>query len=265
MQQIQVTTQGLELKLDQFSGPMDLLLHMIRENQLNIYDIPIGDITEAYLNLIRDAQRIQYEIAGEFLVMASMLLYIKSKMLLPKTSQEANPDEEEDPREALMKKLLTYEEMQRASGLLQARTLLGKHTLTREEEAVKYLKASSDEPVTILKADALDLSSTYLRLIRAFEKKILQIEEEPIDFKVFFQEIASELRIHPERVYDFSGPEWSTEKIILTILVFLELSKRGTLALIQERNFLPLCVRVLNESGMKYEAFDLEQAEQTVS
>ncbi len=255
-QSLKITTEGLELQLSQFSGPMDMLLHMIRENELNIADIPICEITEAYLDLIRKAQEIRYDIAGEYLVMAAMLLYIKSRALIPIVPSEEDGElAEEDPREDLVKKLLIYEEMQQASEILKNNVMLERDTFIRyEAETLLKQMQIQAEPQGIQKGEGFDLATVYLDLMSAFEKKMLQIEAEPINFKAFFTSFVDRLQTQTKHEYNFTDGSWSTQLIVLTVMTLLELSKRGTLNMIQDKNFMPLCVEILNQSGITLDA-----------
>ena len=128
----------IELKLEQFEGPMDLLLHLIRTNKIDIYDIPIFTLTEQYIAYLKAMESLDMEIASEFLVMASELLYIKSKMLLPKPEVE-EAEEEEDPRKELMQKLLDYQQYKELSGYLKEREPLGAYSFTKSSEKIKGL------------------------------------------------------------------------------------------------------------------------------
>ena len=106
----------INVHLEAFEGPLDLLLHLIDKNKINIYDIPISKITEQYMDYLKEMEKYNLEIASKFLVMAATLLNIKSKMLLPKTIEEG--EEEEDPREELVQKLLEYKMVKTLSGEL---------------------------------------------------------------------------------------------------------------------------------------------------
>jgi len=108
------------VKLDTFEGPLDLLLHLIRKNEVNIYDIPISLITEQYLGFIELMQELNLDVAGEFLVMAATLIHIKSKMLLPRpeTAQESLFDEA-DPRDELVRRLIEHQKFKAAAELLK--------------------------------------------------------------------------------------------------------------------------------------------------
>src|SRR5215475_1177138 len=125
------------VKLDAFEGPLDLLLFLIRKNEVNVYDIPISLITEQYLQYIGIMQELNLDLAGEFLVMASTLIHIKSKMLLPRpeTADEA-AGEEEDPREALVRRLLEHQRYRAAAELLHERELVRGAQHARPDEIV---------------------------------------------------------------------------------------------------------------------------------
>src|SRR4026209_609522 len=110
------------VKLDQFAGPLDLLLHLIKKNELNIHDIPIAIITTQYLAAIALMEEINLDVAGEYLVMAATLIHIKSKMLLPRPETAAGIEEEqEDPRDALVRRLLEHQKFKAAAELLHER------------------------------------------------------------------------------------------------------------------------------------------------
>src|SRR5438094_6349893 len=110
------------VKLDNFDGPLDLLLYLIKKNEVSIYEIPIVLVTQQYLDTIRLMQELKLDVAGEFIVMAATLIHIKSKMLLPRPETAVGaPGEEEDPRDALVRRLLEHQKYKAAAGLLHER------------------------------------------------------------------------------------------------------------------------------------------------
>lgn len=121
-------------KLDSFEGPLDLLLHLITKNKVSIYDIPIVEITAQYLEAIEGIEESQLENTSEFLVMAAQLLYIKSKMLLPKTEEE----EEEDPRDDLARRLAEYQQYKEASQELRKSEFSSRYMFFKEEEKIDF-------------------------------------------------------------------------------------------------------------------------------
>lgn len=132
-------------KLDSFEGPLDLLLHLISKNKVSIYDIPIVEITAQYLEAIRGIEDSQLENTSEFLVMAAQLLYIKSKMLLPKNEEE----EEEDPRDDLAQRLAEYQRFKEASKELRKTEFSSKYMFFKDEEAIKFPIPEYDKKHTV--------------------------------------------------------------------------------------------------------------------
>lgn len=132
-------------KLDSFEGPLDLLLHLISKNKVSIYDIPIVEITAQYLEAIRGIEDSHLENTSEFLVMAAQLLYIKSKMLLPKNEEE----EEEDPRDDLAQRLVEYQRFKEASKELRKTEFSTKYMFFKEEEAIKFPIPEYDKKHTV--------------------------------------------------------------------------------------------------------------------
>src|SRR5437773_11754524 len=105
MEDFESSPDAYKVKLDTFEGPLDLLIHLIKQNEVNVYDIPIALITEQYLSYITLMQELNLDVAGEFLVMASTLIHIKSRMLLPRPDPTQDDQPDEDPREALVRRL----------------------------------------------------------------------------------------------------------------------------------------------------------------
>lgn len=126
--------EKIQYKLESFEGPLDLLLHLINKNKVNIYDIPIVEITAQYLEAIDDFGDETLENMSEFLVLASQLLYIKSKMLLPKNEE----DDEEDPREDLARRLIEYQKYKEASQELRKKEFWSRYMIFRESEHIDF-------------------------------------------------------------------------------------------------------------------------------
>ncbi len=127
--------EEVKYKLENFEGPLDLLLTLIQKNKVNIYDIPIVEITEQYLEAIDGIEESNLENTSEFLVMAAQLLYIKSRMLLPKPEED---EEEEDPREALAQRLAEYQAFKEAAAELRKSEFSSRHMVFRDEEEIKF-------------------------------------------------------------------------------------------------------------------------------
>jgi segregation and condensation protein A len=132
--------EAYPIKLSNFEGPLDLLIHLIRKNQVNVYDIPVALITEQYLAYIEVMQELNLDVASEFLVMAATLIHIKSRLLLPRPPAEDNAaEQEEDPREALVRRLLEHERFKAAAELLHERETVRAAQWTRSDSAVAEL------------------------------------------------------------------------------------------------------------------------------
>ncbi len=145
----------MDLKLEQFEGPLDLLLHLIRANKLDIYDIPIFELTQQYIDYLKKMEELNMDIASEFIVMASELLYIKSKMLLPSEKKEDGAVEE-DPREELVRRLIEYKKYSEMTSYFKEREHIGFNSFTKPKEKIKGLikynkfNMEKDELVNVL-------------------------------------------------------------------------------------------------------------------
>lgn len=134
------------VKIEAFEGPLDLLLHLIRKNEVDIYNIPIATITRQYLDYIDLMKELNLDVAGDFLVMASTLIQIKSKMLLPVTpDEEGESDEEEDPRAELVRRLLEYQKYKEAAMTLGGRELLEREVFARKFPAPELAAVQPEE------------------------------------------------------------------------------------------------------------------------
>ena len=165
-----------QVKLDAFEGPLDLLLHLIRKNELNIYDIPIALITEQYLGYITLMQDLNLDVAGEFLVMASTLIHIKSRTLLPRpdpAQEDGTPDE--DPREALVRRLLEHQKYKAAAELLHERETLRSAQYMRPDERV--VDAAGDEYEPELEVDLFSLLSAFKGVLERASRRPVRMPE----------------------------------------------------------------------------------------
>jgi segregation and condensation protein A len=223
------------VKLAVFEGPLDLLLHLIRENKVDIYDIPISFITGQYLEYLGIMKELDLEIAGEFLVMAATLIHIKSRMLLP-VDETAEPEEFEDPRLELVQRLLEYQTYKDAALVLRdmeedAARIFGRDAAEieeREKEAELYL----------FDVNIFDLLSALKRVIDAAPPEIRTITREKLTVKDKMLMIAEMLE-HTEsvRFEELFRDNRTKEQIIVTFLALLELLRLGLSRVYQEREF----------------------------
>ena len=226
---------GIPVKLEVFEGPLDLLLHLIDKNKIDIYDIPIVEITNQYMDYIRQMQRADLNVMSEFLVMAATLLDIKCRMLLPKEVNEEG--EEEDPRQELVEQLLQYKMYKYIAFELKDRQLDADLVLFRKstipEEVREY-----EEPVDL---DALLADVTVSRLGRIF-RDVMKRQNNKIDpVRSKFGRIEKEegyAKHH--RKFSFRQlleGQKSTMHLVVTFLAILELMKTGAIRAIQENTF----------------------------
>lgn len=149
---------GIAVRLEVFEGPLDLLLHLIREDKLDIHDIPIARITEQYLAYLDAMKALNLDVAGEFLVMAATLLYIKSKSLLPRTGEELEPEEDpETMRAELSRRLIEYQKFKEAAARLAERPILGRDVFARDFPGVEI----PGEEVVITELSVADLITAF--------------------------------------------------------------------------------------------------------
>ncbi len=237
---------AIPVKLEVFEGPLDLLLHLIDKNKVDIYDIPIVEITEQYLDYIRQLQRQDMNVMSEFLVMAATLIDIKCRMLLPK---EINEDgEEEDPRAELVEKLLEHKMYKYMAQELRDRQVDAYKNLYRDKHLPKEVEAYQP-PVNY---EELLGNMTLSKLHTIFQSVMKrqadrkdpirseygQIERDEVDMDAKALYIADYAREH--RIFSFRDlleKQGSKMEIIVTFLVILEMMKTGDITISQEHLF----------------------------
>jgi segregation and condensation protein A len=174
------------VKLSNFEGPLDLLLHLIKTNEVSIHDIPIALITQQYLDAIHLMQEMNLDVAGEYLVMAATLIHIKSKMLLPRPETAAAIEgEEEDPRDALVRRLLEHQKFKAAAELLHEREQLRSAQWLRPDERVAALAGDDYEPE--LEVDLFSLLSAFQSVVERAKlrpKVLLPPEQMPVEVRI---------------------------------------------------------------------------------
>ena len=180
------SADAVSIRLTNFEGPLDLLLHLIKTNEVNIYDIPIALITDQYLQTIRLLDELDLDVAGEFLVMAATLIHIKSRMLLPRpeTSAEVAGDEE-DPRDALVRRLLEHQRFKAAAGLLHEREQVRAAQWQRPDERVAAIAGDEYEPE--LEVDLFTLMSAFRSVVERAKHRprvLMPPEQMPVEVRI---------------------------------------------------------------------------------
>lgn len=223
--------------IDNFDGPLDLLLHLIKEQDIDIYDIKIEDITKQYLDYIRHMKELNLEIASEYLVMASELIEMKSKMLLPKKREKEDDDYEEDPRELLIERLLAYKKYKEVTSEFKDLELTRKMVFTREPDNLNRYVKEDENSEELGVADLIDAFNNLLKrkeldrpIATKITKKELSVTEKVNKIKNILR---NKKKINFEDIFEVS----TKEEVIISFLSVLEMVKKDEILLTQEGNF----------------------------
>ena len=247
---------GLSVKLEVFEGPLDLLLHLIDKNKVDIYDIPIVEITNQYMDYIHAMETEDLNVMSEFLLMASTLLDIKCKMLLPKEVNEEG--EEEDPRQELVEQLLQYKMYKYMSYELRDRQVEGERLMFKEATIPKEI-AEYAEPVDLDKLlDGITLAklnAVFQDILRRQDEKIDpirskfgKIEKEEVSLSEKMNDLEEYARTHRSFSFrDLLKRQCSKTQVIVTFLVVLEMMKTGIIHIVQEHTFSEIMITSLIE------------------
>ncbi|MDP2912780.1 MAG: segregation/condensation protein A [Candidatus Omnitrophota bacterium] len=226
-----------KVKLEVFEGPLDLLLYLIKKEEIDIYDIPIAKITEQYLEYLELMQLLDLNIAGEFLVMAATLIHIKSRLLLPPDQLEGEMEEEQDPRAELVRRLLEYKKFKEAAQELQQMESTQKHFFARVGPSVKSEDASGK--FEFFEASLFDLITAFTKVLKDIPKDVF--------YKVIKDEFTVSEKIHDllhllvEKSAMFFTDLFKSAKtkseIITIFLALLELIKIREVMIVQSAPF----------------------------
>ena len=206
---------------DIFEGPMDLLVHLIKKNEVDIYDIPIAVVTEQYLTYLEWLKSMNIDFAGDFLVMAATLAHIKSRMLLPTVSDE---DDDEDPRMEIARPLAEYLQLKSAAEELSRRALLGEDTFVRQPAEVRDLVPRDEEFIKIGLFELIDAFQQILKNISAEER--LELTSDSISVKDRISELVDLFEEKKSLTFDeLFADAPSKSDVIITFLAILEMVK----------------------------------------
>jgi len=228
---------GIDIKLDQFEGPLDLLLHLIRKNEMDIWNIQIAQITDQYLAILDAMQHLNLDVAGEFLVMAATLLHIKSRTLLPAGEEEEEGEEdEEDPRAELVRRLLEYKKYKEAAETLEALPLLGRDQFPRggDDPELDHIEDAGFEVVGLFD------------LVEAFKQVLAGCADDAVH-EVDLERLSITDRINAilETLVERGGVTFlemfseqpDRHEVVVTFLAMLELVKMRLVKLMQNRRY----------------------------
>jgi len=232
------------IKLSNFEGPLDLLLHLIRKNEVSIHDIPIALITAQYLATIAFMEELDLDVAGEFLVMAATLIHIKSKLLLPRPDTAAGVEGEadEDPRDALVRRLLEHQKFKAAASLLHEREQLRAAQWLRPDERVAAIAGDDYEPE--LEVDLFSLLTAFQAVVRRARLRpnvLLPPEQIPVETRI--EQLLARLSETEACGFDdlFADIE-DRSGLIVTFLALLEMIRLKLVRVFQAGSFGPIRV-----------------------
>lgn len=227
---------AFDIHLENFEGPLDLLLHLIRKNEMDIYDIPIAEITTQYLAILDAMQHLNLDVAGEFLLMAATLLHIKSRLLLPVSEDEVVEEEEEDPRAELVRRLLEYQKYKDAAQTLELQPLLEREVFARKFPSPDLATAECGE----LEAVGLfELVEAFRELLRqAPEPYVHQVEVERLSVSDRINTILTALSGRESLAFmEIFSSRPDRPELVVSFLAILELVKMRMLRLMQNARF----------------------------
>ena len=242
---LSLQTKKYAIKIDNFEGPLDLLCHLIDKNKMNIYDIELSKITDQYIDYLNEMEELNLEIASEFLIMASTLLYLKSKNLIPKQGED---DEEELTEEELIKQIIEYKKYKEISKRLRENYIIFQNRYFKQEEKVELPKQKIEQ-----KFEKEEIPTIYANLIERTSSKINQnaknIEKIAITdtytvaskVKEMFKELIRKKSFNFNKM--FSIRKKNKQEVVTAFTGLLELSRRSKVTTEQEKQFGDITVK----------------------
>ena len=252
--------EAYPVRLEHFEGPLDLLLHLIRRHEVNIYDIPIAEITAQYLGYIDLMQEMNLDVAGEFLVMAATLIHIKSRMLLPRPETAAGVEgEEEDPRDALVRRLLEHQKYKAAAGLLHEREQVRAAQWQRPDERVAEIAGEDLEPE--LEVDLFSLLTAFQAVVqRAKQRPRVLLPPEQVSVEARIEQLL--VRLSETDACGFEELFADADDrggLIVTFLALLEMIRLKLVRVFQAGSFGP--IRVYKRSRPEHAPYPIGDPE----
>ena len=244
-----VPDSDYRIKLRVFEGPLDLLLFLIRKNEIDIYDIPIESVTKQYIEALRTMQQLDLEVAGDFFVMAASLMEIKSRMLLPKGLHAVDPEageDELDPRWELVHQLLQYKKFKEAA------RELGQLVQTRQDLMERYVSSLSldqaERPLTSV--SRIELWNAFNIVLRRLAEKLVvgEIHDETVTVSDQMEWLLDKVKVEKSFVFSALFPEGVTlRKLVATFLALLELTRLKRFRIVQNEAFTDIVCHAVEE------------------
>ena len=247
------------VQLEIFEGPLDLLLHLIKKNEVSITDIPIATITEQYLAALDLMQTLSLDVAGEFLVMAATLIHIKSRMLLPAGDDEADEDEGVDPRDELVRRLLEYQRYKDAASELEQREILTRDVFIRAAPPMEETVPRGFREVSIF-----ELLGALKRVIERLPKDAVhEVTLDKITVREKMTLLLDKLRIQSQILFEALFDDVKTRmEVVVTFLAMLELVKVRAIRIVQEEMAGPIVIEAAAGMDEAAERVVLDETEE---
>lgn len=237
----------LKIKLGEFAGPLDLLLFLIKQEQANIFDIPIAKITDEYLNYIRLMKTLDIAVAADFLVMAATLIEIKSRMLLPRDPMAPEEEDFDDPRKELVDRLLEYEKFKAAAQMLHEKS-------TVEHAVFQRGKIESDEANAEINASVFDIITVFQKVLARHKDEVrMEIEREEITLadmiKTLKRRIFEEMELSILKFFE----EMQTKRELVTAFIaVLEIVRTESVRLTQKKTFGEIILKAVTNGSSSH-------------
>lgn len=234
------------VQIEIFEGPLDLLLHLIKKNEVSITDIPIATITAQYLSTLELMQSLNLDVAGEFLVMAATLIHIKSRMLLPPGEEEDEEEEGGDPREELIRRLLEYQRFKEAAAELEKREILRRDVFVRPSEVPDEMESVEFEGLSLF-----DLISALRHVLERFpEERVYEVTLERISVREKMSSLLDDLQRRGKVIFQsLFEAAVSRLEVVVTFLAMLELVKIRAIRVVQEEREGPIVIELAAPLG----------------
>jgi segregation and condensation protein A len=227
--------QSLRFKLPVFEGPLDLLLHLIKENKIDIYDIPIAHITRQYIEYLELMKELNLDIAGEFLVMAATLVHIKSRMLLP-PAEEPLEEPSEDPRSELVQRLLEYKAFRETSSEFREKENTWRNIFWRQPPQEEDIEIGPE--LALYEVNLFDLMTAFKNLLSKAPEEVIEITREKLTvadrINFIVEKLEGEEGVRFRDIFDIG---FTKITLIVTFLALLELIRLGLVKAYQEKAF----------------------------
>ena len=232
-------TTNYAIKLDIFEGPLDLLLYLIKKNEIDIYNIPVALITQQYLEYLNIIKSLNLDLAGEYLVMASTLIHIKSRLLLPVPEEPSAEDLEDDPRAELVRQLLEYQTFKDAATELSQRPLLERDVFKWSAAGPEETKKTNADEDELIEVSIFELIEAFHHLVSRLDKKeLLEIDLEKLSLTDIINDVMERLTREKNLTFEeLLGERKDRRRVVYTFLALLELIKLRMIKAYQTATF----------------------------